>query len=104
MAEEYRYPNTIELCSKPPGFVRYLWVLQVEDETYNGMSWNGLMKAFRREGIEPEGPLPKNITLKMIDIVNDMVIPIPHRLNIERLLEAWRRNYYNPDWELKKKQ
>lgn len=103
MTEELKYPNTVELSSRPEN-VRYLWVLTTPNvETFSGLTYNGLLKAFRREGIEAKGVLPEGFTLKMVDIIGDRVIPIPASLAVEKLLAGWRRNYYNPNWTLGKK-
>jgi len=99
---EYKYPNTVELCSKPET-VRYAWVLVVGDDPYIGMTYNGLLKVFKREGIEPEGPLPEGVTLKIVDIIDNVMIVIPKGFAVEKLLKGWRINYYNPNWILGKR-
>jgi len=97
--QKYKYPNTIELASKPP-YVRYLWVLVVErdleegDKAYSGMTWSGLVKALNRCGWEAE-------EFKMVDIEHGRVINLPSTSTVfNKILSIWRKNYFNPEWTL----
>ena len=103
MAEEYRYPNTVELSSRPEP-TRYMWVLQIADgDTCSGMTYNGLLKAFVREGLESSGSLPTSVKLKFIDLTQNIVVVIPNSFGVEKVLTFWRKNYYNPTWTMRKK-
>lgn len=94
MNGEYKIANTIELAAKPP-VVRYIWVL-VADSTYSGMTYNGLAKALERCDGDYE-------QFKMVDIIDNRVINIPKKLPPQKVMLAWKRNYFNDGWSLGKK-
>jgi len=92
---EYLIPNTIELASRPED-TRYLWIAWGDDGFYSGSSYGGLTKAINRLG----GWESEDVSLKFVDLYEDRVVTIPKRLPIDRLLQVWRNNYFNPDWRL----
>ena len=86
-----RQPNLIELGRRPDP-VRYMWIFMMENGTLkSGATWMTLKRA------SEECDYDDVKLMKIVDLVENKVYTIT---DIPELLEEWRANYFNPQWDI----
>jgi hypothetical protein len=89
---KHRPPSVLK--GYKPEYVRYMWVVYTENETYHsGFTQMGIINLQTR-GAE------KIKELRVIDLVKNRVYPVDVD-KVEKFLKDWGDNYFNPNWSVK---